>query len=40
MTPDSVNDQEAGGVATADEALARLGDVQRLTEAALAYLDL
>jgi serine phosphatase RsbU (regulator of sigma subunit)/anti-sigma regulatory factor (Ser/Thr protein kinase) len=40
MTPDSVNDQEAGGVATTDEALARLGDVQRLTEAALAYLDL
>jgi serine phosphatase RsbU (regulator of sigma subunit)/anti-sigma regulatory factor (Ser/Thr protein kinase) len=40
MTPDSVNDQEAGGVATADEAMARLGDVQRLTESALAYLSL
>jgi serine phosphatase RsbU (regulator of sigma subunit)/anti-sigma regulatory factor (Ser/Thr protein kinase) len=38
--PDSVNDQTAGAVANADEALARLGDVQRVTEAALSYLDL
>jgi serine phosphatase RsbU (regulator of sigma subunit)/anti-sigma regulatory factor (Ser/Thr protein kinase) len=40
MTPDSVNDQQAGGLATSYDALARLGDVQRVTEAALAYLDL
>jgi serine phosphatase RsbU (regulator of sigma subunit)/anti-sigma regulatory factor (Ser/Thr protein kinase) len=38
--PDSVNDQTAAGLATPDEALARLGDVQRVTEAALSYLDL
>jgi serine phosphatase RsbU (regulator of sigma subunit)/anti-sigma regulatory factor (Ser/Thr protein kinase) len=40
MTPDSAKQQEAVGVSTADEALARLGDVQRVTEAALSYLDL
>jgi serine phosphatase RsbU (regulator of sigma subunit)/anti-sigma regulatory factor (Ser/Thr protein kinase) len=38
--PDLGNEQTAGGVAAAAEALARLGDVQRVTEAALAYLDL
>ncbi len=36
----SANDQTTGELATAEEALERLGDVQRLTEAALAYLDL
>src|SRR5262249_47078851 len=40
MTPDAVHDQHAGGGETAEEALARLGDVQRVTEAALAYLNL
>jgi serine phosphatase RsbU (regulator of sigma subunit)/anti-sigma regulatory factor (Ser/Thr protein kinase) len=40
MTPDSTSHERSGGVATAEEALARLGDVQRVTEAALAYLDL
>jgi serine phosphatase RsbU (regulator of sigma subunit)/anti-sigma regulatory factor (Ser/Thr protein kinase) len=40
MTPDSTSHETSGGVATAEEALARLGDVQRVTEAALAYLDL
>jgi serine phosphatase RsbU (regulator of sigma subunit)/anti-sigma regulatory factor (Ser/Thr protein kinase) len=40
VTPDTANDQAPDGVATAEEALARLGDVQRVTEAALAYLDL
>jgi serine phosphatase RsbU (regulator of sigma subunit)/anti-sigma regulatory factor (Ser/Thr protein kinase) len=38
--PDSVEDRQAREADTAEEALARLGDVQRLTEAALAYLDL
>jgi serine phosphatase RsbU (regulator of sigma subunit)/anti-sigma regulatory factor (Ser/Thr protein kinase) len=40
MTPESTHDQPSGEVATAEEALERLGDVQRVTEAALAYLDL
>jgi serine phosphatase RsbU (regulator of sigma subunit)/anti-sigma regulatory factor (Ser/Thr protein kinase) len=40
MTPDSTNDQLSGELATAEQALERLGDVQRVTEAALAYLDL
>jgi serine phosphatase RsbU (regulator of sigma subunit)/anti-sigma regulatory factor (Ser/Thr protein kinase) len=35
-----VNREPSGGAAAAEEALARLGDVQRVTEAALAYLDL
>ena len=40
MTPDAADDETTGGVATAEEALDRLGDVQRVTDAALAYLDL
>src|SRR5215203_2493346 len=36
---DSTTDQITGRAAGAEEALARLGDVQRVTEAALAYLD-
>src|SRR5215210_2080533 len=40
MTPDSTQDQQSGGLATAEEAIARLEDVQRVTEAALAHLDL
>jgi serine phosphatase RsbU (regulator of sigma subunit)/anti-sigma regulatory factor (Ser/Thr protein kinase) len=40
MTPESTQDQPSGEVATAEKALDRLGDVQRVTEAALAYLDL
>ena len=40
MTPDSTQDQQSGGLATAEEAIARLEDVQRVTEVALAHLDL
>ncbi len=36
---DSTTDQMTGRAAAAEEALARLGDVHRVTEAALAYLD-
>ena len=40
MAQESTQDQPSGELATADEALQRLGDVHRVTEAALAYLDL
>jgi serine phosphatase RsbU (regulator of sigma subunit)/anti-sigma regulatory factor (Ser/Thr protein kinase) len=40
MTPDTASEGTSVEVGTADEALARLGDVQRVTEAGLAYLDL
>lgn len=40
MPPDSLNDPQTEGVASAEDPLARLADVQRVTEAALAYLDL
>src|SRR4029450_6459194 len=40
MTPEPTEHQPNGGVVTAEEALERLGDVHRVTEAALAYLDL
>jgi hypothetical protein len=41
MTPEPSNQQGgAGKPATAEEAATRLEDVQRVTEAALAYLDL
>ena len=39
MTPDQVN-EETGEPLTQEQAVARLEDVQRLTDAALAYLDL
>src|SRR5215203_5290166 len=38
--PDSANDQSAGAVAAREDALSQLGDLQRVTEATLAYLDL
>ena len=41
MTPEPSNQEEAPAEpATAEEAVARLEEVQRVTEAALAYLDL
>jgi serine phosphatase RsbU (regulator of sigma subunit)/anti-sigma regulatory factor (Ser/Thr protein kinase) len=40
MTPEPTDHQPSGGVVTAEEALERLGHVQRVTEAALSYLDL
>jgi serine phosphatase RsbU (regulator of sigma subunit)/anti-sigma regulatory factor (Ser/Thr protein kinase) len=40
MTPEPRNHEDVGEAATADEAATRLEDVQRVTEAALAYLDL
>src|SRR5215216_5339191 len=41
MTPDqSIQEEPAGESGTADEAVARLEAVQRLTESALAYLNL
>src|SRR5215204_7087343 len=38
--PDSANDQSAGAVAAREDALSQFGDLQRVTEATLAYLDL
>jgi serine phosphatase RsbU (regulator of sigma subunit)/anti-sigma regulatory factor (Ser/Thr protein kinase) len=40
MTPEPTDHEPSGGVVTAEDALERLGDVHRVTEAALAYLDL
>ena len=41
MTPEPTNQEEvAAGPATAEEAVGRLEDVQKVTEATLAYLDL
>jgi serine phosphatase RsbU (regulator of sigma subunit) len=40
MTPGAADEQSSRRGATAEEALARLGDVQSVTEAGLAYLDL
>jgi anti-sigma regulatory factor (Ser/Thr protein kinase) len=40
MTPEPTNQEETATAATAEEAATRLEDVQRVTEAALAYLDL
>src|SRR4051794_23244032 len=40
MTPDQVNEETTGEPLTQEQAVARLEDVQRLTDAALAYLDL
>src|SRR6476646_930284 len=39
MTPDQVNEETTGEPLTQEQAVARLEDVQRLTDAALAYLD-
>ena len=40
MTPDQTNERGAPDALAAEEAVTRLEDVQRVTEAALAYLDL
>src|SRR4051812_32631980 len=40
MTPDQVDEETTGEPLTQEQAVARLEDVQRLTDAALAYLDL
>jgi serine phosphatase RsbU (regulator of sigma subunit)/anti-sigma regulatory factor (Ser/Thr protein kinase) len=40
MRPERPDQQPSRGVLTAEEALERLGDVHRVTEATLAYLDL
>src|SRR5512144_476340 len=40
MTPEPANQEIAVDPATAEQAVARLEDVQRVTESALAYLDL
>jgi anti-sigma regulatory factor (Ser/Thr protein kinase)/putative methionine-R-sulfoxide reductase with GAF domain len=40
MTPDHVNEETTGEPLSPKQAVARLEDVQRLTDAALAYLDL